>query len=91
VDRFRDHDVRVALAPLAAAAECSRAAVPIVPHLNKRAGGPALYRGGGGVGIIGLARSGLVVADSPDDPTQRILASVRNNLGPPARRYAGGW
>lgn len=83
VDSFRDHDVRAALAPLAAAAERSRAAVLVVRHLNKRAGGPAIYRGGGSIGIIGLARSGLVVAADPDDPTQRVLASVKNNLCPP--------
>jgi hypothetical protein len=84
VDSFRDHDVRAALAPLAAAAERSRVAVLVVRHLNKRAGGPAIYRGGGSIGIIGLARSGLVVASDPDDPSIRILASVKNNLCPPA-------
>lgn len=84
VDTFRDHDVRAALAPLAAAAERSRVAVLVVRHLNKRAGGPAIYRGGGSIGIIGLARSGLVVAADPDDPALRILASVKNNLCPPA-------
>ena len=83
VDSFRDHDVRAALAPLAAAAERSRVAVLVVRHLNKRAGGPAIYRGGGSIGIIGLARSGLVVAADPDDPAVRILASVKNNLCPP--------
>jgi 5S rRNA maturation endonuclease (ribonuclease M5) len=84
VDSFRDHDVRAALAPLAAAAERSRLSILVIRHLNKRAGGPAIYRGGGSIGIIGLARSGLVVASDPDDPAQRILASVKNNLGPPA-------
>jgi hypothetical protein len=84
VDSFRDHDIRAALAPLAAAAERSRAAVLVIRHLNKRVGGPALYRGGGSIGIIGLARSGLVVAADPDDPTGRILASVKNNLSRPA-------
>jgi hypothetical protein len=84
VDSFRDHDVRAALAPLAAAAERTRVAVVVVRHLNKRAGGPAIYRGGGSIGIIGLARSGLVVAADPDDPSLRVLASVKNNLCPPA-------
>jgi len=83
VDSFRDHDVRAALAPLAAAAERSRVSVLVIRHLNKRTGGPAIYRGGGSIGIIGLARSGLVVASDPDDPALRILASVKNNLCPP--------
>jgi hypothetical protein len=41
-------------------------------------------------GIIGAARSGLLVARSPDDPEhERILASSKSNLGPPlpALRY----
>jgi AAA domain len=83
VDSFRDHDVRAALAPLAAAAERTHVAVVVVRHLNKRMGGPALYRGGGSSGIIGLARSGLVVAADPEDSALRILASVKNNLCPP--------
>jgi hypothetical protein len=45
---------------------------------------------GGSIGIIGAARSGLLVARSPEDPEhERILASSKSNLGPPlpALRY----
>jgi hypothetical protein len=50
----------------------------------------ALYRGGGSIGIIGAARSGLLVARAPEYPEhERILASSKSNLGPPlpALRY----
>jgi RecA-family ATPase len=79
-DSHKDQDVRRALAPLAALAEKTGAAVLIVRHLNKAAGGNALYRGGGSIGIIGAARSGLVIAPDPEDPERRILASNKHNL-----------
>ena len=79
----KDQDVRRALAPLAALGEKMRAAVVIVRHLNKTEGGNSLYRGGGSIGIIGAARSGLVVAEDPEDPERRILAPNKNNLAKP--------
>ncbi len=46
VNSWRNHqDVRAALAPLAALAEHTGAAILILRHLNKAAGGNALYRG----------------------------------------------
>ena len=79
-DSHKDQDVRRALAPLAALAERTRAAMLIVRHLNKAAGGNTLYRGGGSIGIIGAVRSGLVVAKDPEDPERRILAANKHNL-----------
>src|SRR5215210_2938193 len=80
----RDQDVRRALAPLAALAQRTGAAILIVRHLNKASGGNTLYRGGGSIGIIGAARSGLVVAEDPDDSERRILAHNKQNLCNPA-------
>jgi len=81
---FRDQDVRRALAPLAAMAERLGIAVLVIRHLNKNAEGNPLYRGGGSIGIIGAARSGLLVARDPDDEhgEARILAATKSNLGP---------
>jgi len=85
VNANRDHDVRRALAPLAAMAARTGAAVLVVRHLNKggSAGGNPIYRGGGSIGIIGAARSGLLVARDPDDPDRRILAVTKANLAAP--------
>jgi hypothetical protein len=80
----RDQDVRRALVPLTRLAERTRSAILIVRHLNKAQGGSAIYRGGGSIGIIGAARSGLLAAADPDDPNGHILAQVKSNLGPPA-------
>jgi len=80
----KDQDVRRALAPLAALAQRTGAAILIVRHLNKTSGGNTLYRGGGSIGIIGAARSGLVVAEDPEDPERRILAHNKQNLCKPS-------
>jgi hypothetical protein len=76
----RDQDVRRALHPLAILAEKTGAAVVAVRHLNKAAGANPLHRGGGSIGIIGAARSGLLVAKDPDNPDRRVLASTKCNL-----------
>jgi RecA-family ATPase len=79
-DSHKDQDVRRALAPLATLAERKRAAVLIVRHLNKAADGNTLYRGGGSIAIIGAARSGLVIAQDPEDSERRVLAANKHNL-----------
>jgi hypothetical protein len=84
VNSHRDQDVRRALAPLARLAERTGAAVVVIRHLNKATGGNALYRGGGSIGIVGAARSGLLVAKHPEDDGRRVLASIKNNLAAPA-------
>jgi hypothetical protein len=76
----KDQDVRKALHPLAVLAQQTGAAIVVVRHLNKLAGGNPLYRGGGSIGIIGAARSGLLVAKDPDNPDHRVLASTKCNL-----------
>jgi hypothetical protein len=76
----RDQDCRRALHPLAVMAQQTGAAVLVVRHLNKASGGSPLYRGGGSIGIIGAARSGLLVARDPENSDRRILASTKCNL-----------
>lgn len=78
----KDQDIRRALASLKSMAERTGVAVVLVRHLNKGGGGNPLYRGGGSIGIIGAARSGLIVAQDPNDPEgkRRVLAGSKNNL-----------
>lgn len=82
-DSHRDQDIRRCLAPLARLAETTGAAIVIIRHLNKAAGGNPIYRGGGSIGIIGAARSGLLVSKDPDDESRRVLASTKANLSSP--------
>lgn len=84
VNSHRDQDVRRALSPLARMAERTGAAIVVVRHLNKSAGGAAIYRGGGSIGIVGAARSGLLIAKHPEDDGRRVMASIKSNLAAPA-------
>jgi len=79
-EAHKDQDVRKALTPLARMAEATGVAVLVVRHLNKQQGGKAIYRGGSSIGIIGAARSGLVVEEHPDNKDLRVLAMNKSNL-----------
>ena len=77
----RDQDVRLALAPLAEMADRLVVACLALRHLNKNMTGPAIYRGGGSIAIVGAARSGLLLAADPNNSEMRVLACVKSNLG----------
>ncbi|GLP83565.1 AAA family ATPase [Mycobacterium antarcticum] len=81
-DSHKDQDIRRVLTRLAAVADRTGCTVLLLRHLNKAKGGDPMYRGGGSIGIVGAARSGMLVAPDPDDPERRVLASVKSNLGP---------
>ena len=51
-----------------------------VGAIAKASGAPAMYRGGGSIGIIGAARQAFVVAKNPHDEDSRLLAPTKNNL-----------
>ena len=83
-----DQVMRVALAPLAALAARSGAAVLLVRQLTKRGGRKALYRGSGSIGIIGAIRTALFLARHPREADRRILAMTKSNIGPAAPALA---
>lgn len=83
IDTNKDDQVRRGLHPFMLLASETGAAIVIVRHLNKNnTGGNPLYRGGGSIGIVGAARSGLLVARDPGDPDKRVIASTKCNLAP---------
>ena len=88
VNTYRDQDVRRALAPLSKMADDTGAAVLVVRHLTKGGGAASIYRGGGSIGIVGAARSALLVAKDPEDEERRIVASVKSNLSKPPASLA---
>lgn len=61
-------------------AVATKATVLGIRHLTKGGGRSALYSGGGSIGIMGLARSAMLLARDPDDPSTRVLAVVKSNL-----------
>lgn len=83
INSNNDQQVRRALMPLAQLADDSGCAIVLLRHLNKSTQSSALYRGGGSIGFVGVARSGLIVARDPDATERVVLASTKSNLGPP--------
>ncbi len=81
-DSHVDAEIRSLLAPLAQLAAELGVAILLVRHLNKAQGGNPIYRGGGSIGIIGAARTGLLVAAEPEDESglRRVLAVTKSNL-----------
>ncbi len=81
VNAYKDQEVRGVLAPLATLAEDRRCTILLVRHLNKGTGTNAVLRGGGSIGIIAAARTGLLLAKDPEDPAKRVLAVAKANVG----------
>jgi hypothetical protein len=88
IDSNKDSEVRQGLSGVVGLAGVSGCCVVGVRHLNKASALSALYRGGGSIGIIGAARSGLLVASDPDSPARRVLAPLKSNLAPIAPSLA---
>lgn len=91
INTHQDASVRRALAPLAALAGKTGAAVVVVFHLNKdggREGKAALYRPTGSIGFVAAARAAFLLATNPDNPNQRVFALLKSNLGPPPPSWA---
>jgi len=57
-----------------------RVAIVAVTHLNKNAGGPAIYRSMGSLAFVAAARAVWVVTKDKDDPRRRLVLPVKNNL-----------
>lgn len=85
----KDQDVRLALSPLSMLCNRTGASCIATRHLNKNTQGPALYRGGGSIAIVGAARCSLLLARSPENTDTRVLAVNKSNLGiiPPATTF----
>jgi putative DNA primase/helicase len=88
-DANKDQDARKALAPIKDMAERTGVAVICVRHLNKNISLSAIQRGGGNMGLIGVARAGAFFAQHPDDERLRVMAAHKSNLAekPPSLSY----
>lgn len=62
-------------------------AVIVIRHWTKGGKGKAIYRGVGSIDVIGVARTALAVAKHPENDALRILAQVKNNIGPKAQGF----
>ncbi len=87
-DPDKNRDVRKALTPFARMAEEMGCAVVVLRHFTKAVEAAALYRGSGGMSVIGIARSALAVAPHPDDETLKVLVPQKGNLSQKAKTLA---
>jgi putative DNA primase/helicase len=79
IDAHKDAEVRSLLQPLSDLAIGTGVAVVVVAHLNKATAQRALYRVGGSIGFVGLARSVLLVARDHESG-RRAVAQIKSNL-----------
>ena len=85
IDSYKDHSVRRALAPLAALAENTGAAILGIMHLNKSQSTDVVTRVGGSVAFGAAARSVLLLGEDPDaveGGPERLLIHGKSNLSP---------
>jgi hypothetical protein len=81
IESNSDHRLRAVLAPLAAIAQRTGAAIVLIRHLNKKSDEPVLYRGGGSIAVMGQCRAALIVGRDPENPDVRVIAINKTSLG----------
>ena len=79
VDMHRSNETRPLLAQLGRLAALHHCAILAIRHMTKGAG-KALYRGLGSIDFTAAARSVLVIAESLEDESKRVLAQSKNSL-----------
>jgi DNA repair protein RadA/Sms len=79
-DTNKPNDMRHILNKLSLLAADHGLVVLVIRHWTKGDRGKALYRGGGSIDIIGVARSAIAVAYHPEDEHLRVVAHVKYNL-----------
>jgi len=82
LDTHRDAALRAVLTPLAMLAERWGVAIVCVRHLTKGGRDKPIYRGQGNIAYIAAARVAYLIGQNPDDPRERILICIKNNLAP---------
>jgi hypothetical protein len=82
VDLHRANETRSVMAALARIADRYGCAVLGIRHLTKGGKDRAIYRGIGSIDFTAACRSVLLVGCNPDDPSQRAVVQIKNNLAP---------
>lgn len=82
-DTYKSSETQQALSLFKVLATRHDCSVVLLRHLTKGgAGSKALYRGQGSIAFTGVARIVATVGLSPEDPSIRVVAGTKNNIGP---------
>jgi predicted ATP-dependent serine protease len=79
------NDVRELLSPLMSIAERYALACLVIRHFTKQVDARAMYRGSGSVDFMAACRSAFIIVESNEESDLRVLAQVKNSLGPKSR------
>jgi hypothetical protein len=79
-DMYRPNTIRALLSELNDIAKHNSTAILLIRHLTKAKHEKAIYQGAGSIDVIGAARSGLLVAEHPDESEVRVIAHIKHNL-----------
>jgi putative DNA primase/helicase len=91
LDTHKDSEVRSALMPLVEMVRRTNAACLLLAHLNKSTStSSAIYRVGGSIAYVGVARSVWAITRDPNDrqSSRRLMLPVKANLAPDATGFA---
>jgi RecA-family ATPase len=76
------NEVRELLSPLMSIAEQHALACLVIRHFTKQVDTRAMYRGAGSVDFMAACRSAFIIVESDEEKDMRVLAQVKNSLGP---------
>ena len=76
------NEVRPRFEALIDVAKETGCAIIVIAHMNKMEGLNAKYRNSGSIDIVASVRSALVIGQSGDEPSHRVLAHSKSNLAP---------
>ena len=76
------NEVRPRFESLIEVAKETGCAIMVIAHMNKMEGLNAKCRNSGSIDIVASVRSALVIGQSGDEPSHRVLAHSKSNLAP---------
>lgn len=76
----KNSQVRSVLGPLAEMAALFDTAFLLVRHLRKAVARSVIHMGNGSIGFAGAVRSEVLVGRDPEEPEDRVLVPIKNNL-----------
>jgi putative DNA primase/helicase len=82
INDSKELEVRQALGPLIALAAENGIPVVGIKHFNKDSEKAAIYRPGGSIGYVAVARAASIFVKDPKNESRSLMLMIKSNLGP---------